>query len=230
MPTDRYYLRNAQTHGLTPSGDGVWEDLSLTAGAPGGQVSVLANPTAGGTEIQFKQSGSLHGFIGPAAPAGGFTLTTLSLTIYGQENSMNDNVGFRCRVFKRSAAGVITEVGGGPFNDGVELGTSEGAMSWIADVTDTVFAQNDRILLRFYLTNVGTMAANANASQLWYDNGTSGGNGNSFVDITYTTAGTTRDLSPTLAGSGALAATLIAGRRARPPRTILQAIGRSTYW
>jgi hypothetical protein len=70
---------------------------------------------------------------------------------------MNANIGLRHRVFKRTAAGVVSELGGGPFDDGVEFSTSATEMLSGGNVTDTSFAENDRILIRLYITNVGTM-------------------------------------------------------------------------
>lgn len=119
------------------------------------------NTAASGTEIQWTQSagGAVAQWVSGRVPAGGFTLTSATISISATESNMNANCGGRCRLFKRTAAGVETELGGGPFNDGVEFGTSPGLFAWVCNVTDTAFAEDDRIVLKVYITNVGTMAA-----------------------------------------------------------------------
>lgn len=70
---------------------------------------------------------------------------------------MTTNCGGRYRVFKWVPDNIVTELGGGPFNDGVEFSTSSTEMTWVGNVTDTFFEEDSRLILRVYITNVGTM-------------------------------------------------------------------------
>jgi hypothetical protein len=156
----KLFLRGSGTNGITDTGDGTLYDLSFEAGSGVAPLAVV-NTAASGTEIQWTVTagGSTLAWISGRAPAGGFTLTTTDISIWARESSMNANCGGRYRVFKRTAAGSISELGGGPFNDGVEFTTAAAEYTWLGNVTDTAFAENDRILIRVYITNVGTMAA-----------------------------------------------------------------------
>jgi hypothetical protein len=157
MPT-KLYLRNSATSGITDTGDGILKDLSTEAGSGVAPLAVV-NTAASGTEIQWTDTagGSTIAWISGLAPSGGFTLTSTDISIWARESNMNANAGGRYRVFKRTAAGSVSELGGGPFNDGVEFGPSSTEFTWIGNVTDTAFAEDDRILIRLYITNVGTM-------------------------------------------------------------------------
>ena len=128
--------------------------------------TAVTNTTASGTEIQFTQTagGTLIQWISGRTPAAGFTLTTATITLRAYESDMSANTGGRARIFKRDSGGVETELGGGPFNDGVEFGTAPATVSWTCNVTDTAFAEDDRILLKLYLTNVGTMGGGFTAT------------------------------------------------------------------
>src|SRR5262245_11082836 len=83
---------------------------------------------ASGTQIQFthQTSGEPAEWISGRSPAGGWTLAgTVTFNLRALESSMNANCGARARLFKRTAAGTETEIGGGPWDDGVEFGTSD---------------------------------------------------------------------------------------------------------
>lgn len=158
------WLRDTTNNGITGTGDGILYDMVDVQGAA--SATSVTNTTASGTEIQLTDTagGSTLAWISGRAPSGGFTLTSTDIWINALESSMNANVGGRYRVFKRTSAGVLTELGGGPFNDGVEFATALTTMTWSGNVTDTAFAEDDRILLRVYLTNVGTMASGFTAT------------------------------------------------------------------
>src|SRR3990172_76715 len=145
-------LRNTTTNGITDTGDGVVYDMVTTFGASVDTDQVTL--TNGGTEIQWTQSagGASIAWISGRVPAGGFTLTTTDISVWLLESNMNDEAEGRYRVFKYTPGPTITELGGGPFDDGVELGTTITEMLWTGDVTDMTFAENDRILLRLYAT------------------------------------------------------------------------------
>lgn len=151
----RLYLYDTQNNGIGST----YRDMHSTVPTSGAASYVTAT-TADGTEIQVTTTsgGAIRQWVSGRVPAGGFTLTTATAAVDAGESNMAANVGGRARIFKRTSDGTETELGGGPFDDGVEwpsTGTNE--HTWTANVTDTAFAENDRILLKLYLTNVGTM-------------------------------------------------------------------------
>jgi hypothetical protein len=154
----KLFLRGSGSSGITDTGDGILYDMNTTAGSGVAPLAIV-NTAASGTEIQWTDTagGPTIAWISGRAPAGGFTLTTTDISIWARESNMNANCGGRYRVFKRTAAGTVSELGGGPFNDGVEFTTAAVEYTWLGNVTDTAFAENDRILVRVYITNVGTM-------------------------------------------------------------------------
>jgi len=156
VPT-KLFLRNTSNNPITDSGDGVLYDMVIAAGASAD--TDVVNTVASGTEIQWTDvgGGATVAWISGRVPAGGFTLTTTDLSIWAQESNMLANCGGRYRVFRYQPGPTITELGGGPFNDGVEFGTAAAEMTWLGNVTDQVLNENDRILVRVYITNVGTM-------------------------------------------------------------------------
>jgi len=173
----KLFLRNTQNNGIGST----YFDMVITAGSS--TSTGVVNTVGSGTEIQWTQTagGSLIQWISGRVPAGGFTLTTTDISIWAQESNGTANCGGRYRVFKRAADGTETELGGGPFNDGVEFGTSAAEMTWVGNVTDTAFAEDDRILLKVYITNVGTMG-NGRTCTITY-NGADAATGDSFFNI-----------------------------------------------
>jgi hypothetical protein len=157
------YLRNTTTNGITDTGDGIVYDLITTSGT--GNTDTVTNTTASGTEIQLTNTagGSTIAFITGRVPSGGVTLTAATtglgtgVNLLCTESDMNANIGFRVRVFRYEPGPTITELGGGPFNDGVEFGTSAASRGLDINWTDQAFNEDDRLLVRIYLTNVGTM-------------------------------------------------------------------------
>lgn len=153
------HLKNTTNNGITDTGDGIVYDMTVDAGLV--SDSSVTNTVASGTQIQFTKTagGSTIAWISGRVPAGGFTLTSITNVVLNSvvESSMSANIGGRLRVFRYQPGPTITELGGGPFNDGVEWPTNAGSVGWTANPTDQAFNENDRILVRFYLTNVGTM-------------------------------------------------------------------------
>lgn len=149
----KLFLRNTAASGI-----GVFQDMLTTAGSA--SDTGVVNTTASGTEIQWTQTagGTALEWISGRVPAGGFTLAgTMTFSIWAHESNMNANCGARARVFKRTAAGSESEIGGGPFDDGVEFGTAAAEMVWTGTPTSTAFAEDDRLIVRYYITNIGTM-------------------------------------------------------------------------
>lgn len=183
----KLFLRNTSASGVSDSGV-TYYDLLTEAGASS-DVAVR-NTVASGTELQMKKAdadSNVIAWISGRVPSGGFTLTTTDISCWFKEANMSANAGGRYRVFKRTAAGSLTELGGGPFNDGVEFSTASSEMTWTGDVTDTAFAENDRIVVKVYLTNAGgTMGADYECTLTF--NAADGSSGDSFFNIAETVA------------------------------------------
>jgi hypothetical protein len=176
----KLFLRGTQANGIGAT----YFDMVTTAGS--GAATAVVDTTASGTEIQWTQTagGSVIQWVSGRAPSGGFTLTTTDISIWAHESAAQANSGGRYRVFKRASNGVETELGGGPFNDGVEFGTSATEMTWVGNVTDTAFAEDDRILLKVYITNVGTMGGGRTCTLTY--NAADAATGDSFLNIAET--------------------------------------------
>ena len=159
-------------------------DLSTTAGSA--IDTTVTNTTASGTQIQLtKTAGSTQttwrtGYTPPA----GFTLTSTDISLWQLESDMNANVGGRYRVFILRVGGSLSEVGGGPFNDGVEMNTSNREDTWVGNVTDTAFVENEQVSLIVYLTNVGTMGGGFTSTMSF--NAAAAATGDSFFNLAET--------------------------------------------
>lgn len=136
----KLFLRNTAANGI-----GTFFDMLATAGA--GSATGVVNSAASGTQIQWTRTagGTVLEYISGRVPAGGFTLSgTMTFSIWAHESNAQANCGARARVFKRAANGTVTEIAGGPWNDGVEFGTSAAEMTWTGTPTSTAFAEDDR--------------------------------------------------------------------------------------
>lgn len=184
----KLYLRSTQTNGIGST----YYDLLTTAGSSAD--TAVVDTTVAGTEIQFTKTagGTVAQFISGRVPSGGFTLTSSDVSLWMEESSALVNAGGRYRLFKRESNGTETELAAGPFDDGVEFGTSATEMTWAGDPTDTAFAEDDRVLLKIYVTNVGVMAIGT--ATLTF-NAADAATGDSFINIfpsvTFKSEGTT---------------------------------------
>ena len=190
----KLFLRNTQTNGITDTGDGLVYDMITTAGAA--SDTGVVNTVASGTDIQWTKTagGSTMAFISGRVPSGGFTLTTTDVDFWGHESNMSANAGGRFHLYKYTpgAPPTITELGGSPFSDGIEFGTAAASMTWVGNVTDTAFAENDRLLLRPYITNVGTMGGGFTCTLTF--NAADASTGDSFFNIAETVTFKAEDL------------------------------------
>lgn len=201
----KLFLRDTSNSGI-----GNFYDM---VGSAGSSTSTgVVNTTASGTEIQWTRTagGTVLEWISGRVPSGGFTLSgTMTFSIWAQESNMLANCGARARVFKRAANGTETEVGGGPYNDGVEFGTSTGEFDWTGTPSSTSFAENDRIVVRYYITNAGGTMATGYTCTITY-NGADAATGDSFFQInenvTFKAEPQTLSGATTLTGTGVLAA------------------------
>ena len=178
----KLFLRSTQTNGIGAT----YFDMVTTAGA--GSTTAVVTTTAAGTEIQWTQSagGAELLFVSGRTPSGGFTLTTTDISAWFHESGTGVNAGGAFRIFKRTDAGVETELAGGLYSDGVEFTkTTPTEMLWTGNPTDTAFAENDRILLKIKAANVGVMGAGT--ATLTY-NAADAATGDSFFNIAETVA------------------------------------------
>lgn len=154
-------LRNSTFNGITDAGIAslIYDMLLDDFGAA--SDTAVTNATVSGTEIQMTKTagGSTIAWISPRV-ATGFTLTSTDVGVWLAESAMTTNIVGRYRVFRRTSGGTVTELGGGPFTDDLEMTqTTPTEMLWVGNVTDTVINVDDRLVLKLFLANIGTMAA-----------------------------------------------------------------------
>lgn len=190
MGTSVLYLRNTVANGITDSGRTVCYDLISTAGAAVDIDTVTL--TNSGTEIAWTQSagGSTICWISGRVPSGGMNLSTVDMSVWGLESNANDNAGFGCMIYRYiPGTPTITALGAAVFEDGAELPrTTPTEQTWAADVNDTAFAENDRVLVVIYATDVGTMTTGT--AELHF-NAAAAATGDSLVTLTHTEASIT---------------------------------------
>lgn len=179
----KLYLRNTTANGVSIGGIPCYDLLTTAGTAPD---TAVVNTTAAGTEIQFTKTagGSVAAFITGRVPAGGWTITSSDVALWLKESAATVNAGLRFRLFKYSG-GTETELGGSPFDKGTEFNTANTLEALLGNVTDTALAEDDRLLLRIYAVNVGTMAVGTATLNF---NGTSGGTAPVFRSSSTVTA------------------------------------------
>jgi len=154
-------------------------DLLSTAGAAAD--TCVTNTTGAQVQLTKTAGGSAVAWISRAIGVG-FTLTLADISLWQRESNVNANAYGRFRLFNyASATGVESELGGGPFDDDVEMDNKNREDTWAANPTDTAFARGDRVVLKCYLgANVtgytSTMTFNA----------ADGATGDSFLNINET--------------------------------------------
>src|SRR5262245_415177 len=162
-------------------------DMLITAGSS--LTTGVVNTTASGTEIQWTKTagGAVLTFLSPPLAAG-FTLATtdtMTFNLWAFESNASANCGVRVRVYKVQRDGLTggQEVNGSPFNKGTELGTSAAVQNWTGTVgANMTFVENDRIMIRVYITNIGTMGGSFTCT-LDYDGGSGGADGDSWFQL-----------------------------------------------
>jgi hypothetical protein len=179
----KLFLRNTLTLGRDNDGF-IWQDMSSSAGSS--LVSVTAPTSAGGTQIAFTNGTTQVNFVSGRVPAGGFTLSgTMTFNIWALESNNLANCGGRAFVYRYGLDGSFNEVAGGPWNDGVEFTTAAAVYNWTGTPTSTAFVENERIVVVYYITNVGTMGGGRTCT-LNYNAATGGANGDSWFQINET--------------------------------------------
>ena len=168
------YLRNTTTNNADTAT--AYKDIVAASGAAASTGT--ANTTASGTEIL------IDSWITGRIPAGGVAaLGTITLNLYGMESNLNANATFGVRCYRRTAAGVETElVSTGRVNDNVEFpATSVSLMNWVVTPNQNrAFVENDRIVIKVYASNFGTMSS-GRVVTLNYGSGTGTPSGSNVV-------------------------------------------------
>ncbi len=182
----KLYLRNIVSS-VTDTGDTLCYRLLTTAGSS--SDTGVVNTTSGGTNIQWTKTagGSSMAWISDRVPAGGFTLTSVNVSAWLEESAAQANAKGRFRIYRYIPLTSVTELGGSPFDTAAELGSGGPAeITWTANVTDTAFSENDRILIRFFITNNGTMGASRTCTITF--NAADAATGDTFATLAETVA------------------------------------------
>lgn len=179
----RLFLRATKNTGIS-----IFRDLSTTAGTETA-TNITTRTTSGGTLIQLTDvtDGEALEWVSGRVPAGGFTLSgNVTAIIAAREAANNTNAGLSLRLFKRDTGGGETQIADRIFPSGTatELNTTLQNRTWTAFTpTSTSFAENERLVVRFYTINAGgTMGASATGITGRYDSA-DGGTGGSYVEI-----------------------------------------------
>ena len=178
------YLRNIDANIYNTGNTTQYEFMTESRGATAD--SGVVNTTASGTDIIWTKTagGAVLAWISePVDSTQSVTASTVTFNIWALESNMNANAGGRARLFRWSANNETETLIAGPANDGVEFGTTIGAFNWTTTATATTLLKGDRIVARFYITNIGTMATGFTCT-LGFNGPTAGANGDSYVVLT----------------------------------------------
>lgn len=147
-------------------------------------VTGVVGTTSGGTDIQWTATngGAVIEWVSDTVQVP-FTLAgTVTFNIWALESANQANAGGRARLFVRDSGGTETLVAG-PADDGTEFGTSAAVRNWTATPTSTAVNAGDRLVVRYYITGVGTMGSGRTCT-LHYDGPTASADGDSWVQLT----------------------------------------------
>jgi hypothetical protein len=151
----------------TTSLNAIGSFLDTSATATAAPATGVVATTAGGTNIQWTATsgGSVLEWITLRSPVGGWTLSgQITAVINAFESDAAANAAWRIRLYKRTAAGAETELTGSPWDDVAELPTTNTQLSKLFTPTSMSFAEDDRLVIRMFITNTGTMAAGHTAT------------------------------------------------------------------
>lgn len=172
------YCRDTIMNGISG-----FRDAIITRGAA--STTGVVNTTGSGTNIQWTKTagGTAMAWISGRSPVGGWTLSGLvTVRLRALESAGQANAGSRIRLYKLAAAGGETELTGSPWDDGAEYTTSDAAYDWTFTPTSMAFAEDDRLIIRWFITNVGTMGAGRTCT-MSYDGPSAAAAGDTFVTI-----------------------------------------------
>lgn len=171
------YIRDAATSGISG-----YKDLSTTAGSS--NTTGVVDTTSGGTNIQWTKTAGGTALAWISKPlASGVTISgTITVSLWAQESATQANAKGRCRIYKYSSS-TETEFTGSPFDDDLaELPTSMTENTWTGTASgNNVFSAGDRIVVKFFITNNGTMGSGRTCT-MNYD-AAAAATGDSFVQF-----------------------------------------------
>jgi hypothetical protein len=170
----KLYLRTTTDNGLG------FQDLIAAAGAS--NHSIVTSTTALATEIEVTEK--VVEWISGRAPAGGFTLAgPITFNVWSAESDGTANTGLRARLFKKPKSGSEVELGG-PYDMGQELAAGTSVLnSWTGTPPTTEFAEDDRLVLRIYVTNAGGDMGGGDFVTMDYDGSTSGADYDTWIQL-----------------------------------------------
>lgn len=178
MATKLYLLET------TNSGIGSFRDMGQPPGLNTENNSVTTT-TAGGTQIQLTQAagGAVLEWISQEIASGWTMSGVINFLFAARESGTSTNAGLRARLWRRNSIGVETEIGTGyDFGSPTELSTSLIDRTWTGTPPSTLFYAGDRIVVRLYAINVGTMGASTSGVTAIYGAPTSG-TGAAYVEF-----------------------------------------------
>lgn len=174
---------------VDPNNIALEEDLALlltrdTAGLSTGSGNTVGGPTAG---VQIANvAATAHPSIWISKPLNAVTISgTVTFNFWMSESNMSANVGAQAIVYRCDSLGVIQST---IINSekGVELPvTTRAAQNWTAAPTSTAIGSGERIAIRVFGNDVGTMGSGFSFD---YSQGAASGgvDGDSFVTFTET--------------------------------------------
>jgi len=144
----------------------------------------VTNTTASGTSIQCTKTaaGTALKWISPELSAPVTIAGTITLNCWAKEGAISANAGMKATVSKYSAGAE-----GAAFataSKGVELTTSMAVQNFTATPTSTAFLPGDRIVVTWFVANVGTMGAGTVTMD--YGGKTGAADGDTWVSFTET--------------------------------------------
>lgn len=181
-----YHLRRTNVNGI-----GNFFDINDVLGSSAYATGIV-NTQASGTSIPWTRTagGTPLEWTTGRVPAPGWRLVTgmIGTASTGQawasESSLSANCGCRVKWFRRKPDGTELLVYNGP--NPIELATGIGSVSFSPGGTltqPTDFAEDDRLVVRAYIENVGTMAAGFTCT-FGYDGNVLGSTGDTYFRLT----------------------------------------------
>lgn len=155
--------------------------LSTTRGSGGenGTSSTVTGPTNG-----IEVGSGLMEFLSPPVDADTTISGTITFNLRSLESNMSANVAINCIIERLDSTGAIVSTISQTARV-TELGTTEAAANFTATPTSTNMLKGDRLRIRVYGDDAGTMATGYTFT-LVFDGGTAGASGDSYVTFTET--------------------------------------------
>jgi hypothetical protein len=161
------YLRNTTLNGIASS-----FDVATAVGAA--TATGIVNTASGGTNIQWTATagGALIQWVTGKSTTAWTLAGTVNVKLWALESAIQANSGARLRLYRRSTAGVETEITGSPWDQGTEFTTSNAAYTWSFTPTSTAFAIGERLVIKMHITAAGGTMGSARTCTMQYNNST----------------------------------------------------------